>query len=277
MAELWMLARGEGPVIINVPHAGTFIPPTIVSRLTGVARLNPDADWHVEKLYRSVAAGFDATLMCATHSRIVVDLNRDPAGGALYPGASNTEICPLTTFHDEPIYQRGMNPDSATIDARIDDYWRPYHAQLRREIERIKSHCGYCILLDGHSIVSVAPRFFPGKLPDLNLGTADGASCDEELAETAFNVLSGVRGFSAVHNGRFKGGYITRHYGQPAAAVHALQLEMAQSCYMDENDAEEYQVTRAAPLIAVLQSLVQSLTSWPPAPHGLKFGEAAGK
>jgi N-formylglutamate deformylase len=205
--------------------------------------------------------------MCATHSRIVVDLNRNPAGDALYPGASNTEVCPTTTFHDEPIYLRNINPDATEVGARIDEYWVPYHAQLKREIERVKSHHGYCILLDGHSIMSVAPRFFPGKLPDLNLGTADRTSCDEGLAALAFNVLSDARGFSAVHNGRFKGGYITRHYGQPLADVHALQLEMTQSCYMDENSPEDYLVTRAARLIAVLQSLVQSLVSWRPAPR----------
>ncbi len=264
MADMWKLASRNGPVIINIPHAGTVIPTAIAARLTEVAHHNPDADWHVEKLYQSVASGFDATLMCAIHSRIVVDLNRDPDGGALYPGASNTEICPLTTFHDEPIYARGASPDAGEIDVRVDEFWRPYHAQLAMEIERIRSLHGYCILLDGHSIVSVAPRFFPGKLPDLNLGTAGGASCDAELAAAAFAVLSNARGFSAVHNGRFKGGYITRQYGQPAAAVHALQLEMAQSCYMDENDPGEYQVTRAAPLIGVLQSLVQGLTVWQP-------------
>ena len=277
MTDLWTLTRGEGPVIVNVPHAGTVIPAAISSRLTEAAHQNPDADWHVEKLYRSVAAGFSATLMCATHSRIVVDLNRDCAGGALYPGASNTEICPLTTFHDEPIYARDANPDATEIGTRVDEYWRPYHARLDLEIERIKAHYGYCILLDGHSIVSVAPRFFPGKLPDLNLGTADGASCDAELAAAAFAVLASARGFSAVHNGRFKGGYITRRYGQPADAVHALQLEMAQSCYMDENDPGEYHVTRAAPLIGVLQSLVQCLTVWQPAPRGSKFSETAEK
>ena len=267
MTDLWTLARGDGPVIINVPHAGTFIPAEILARLTKIACQNPDADWHVEKLYRSVATGFSATLMCATHSRIVVDLNRDSAGSALYPGASNTETCPLTTFHDAPIYRRGAAPVAAEIGKRIDQYWRPYHSRLGLEIERIKEHYGYCILLDGHSITSLVPRFFPGRLPDLNLGSADGTSCDADLAEAAFAVLSNARSFSAVHNGRFKGGYITRHYGQPAAAVHALQLEMAQSCYMDENDPGEYQVTRAALLIGVLQSLLQCLTSWRPTPR----------
>ena len=272
MSELWSLHRGGGPVIVNVPHAGTAIPGVIMERLTTAARRNPDADWHVDKLYRSAASAFDSTLMVATHSRIVVDLNRDPSGDALYPGASNTEICPLTTFDSEPIYRAGMEPGANDIEQRLAYYWQPYHLQLIAEIARVKSRHGYCVLLDGHSIVSVAPRFFPGRLPDFNLGTADDASCDATLANAAFAVLSGARKFSAVNNGRFKGGYITRHYGQPAMHVHALQLEMAQSCYMDENDPGEYSVVRAAPVLMVLQSLLEALTAWQP-----KFGEPLKK
>ena len=272
MSELWSLHRGDGPVIVNVPHAGTVIPGVIVERLTSTARQNPDADWHVDKLYRSAAMAYEATLMAATHSRIVVDLNRDPSGDALYPGASNTEICPFTTFDYEPIYHAGMEPDTNEIEARLTQYWQPYHSQLSAEIARVKSRHGYCVLLDGHSIVSVAPRFFPGRLPDLNLGTADGASCDARLANAAFAVLSDAGKFSAVHNGRFKGGYITRHYGQPALHVHALQLEMAQSCYMDENDPGEYSVVRAALVLVVLQSLLETLTAWRP-----EFGETPEK
>ena len=262
MPELWTLHRGNGPVIVNVPHAGTIFPAAINAGLTPAAQQNPDADWHVDKLYRSAAPAFDATLMCATHSRIVVDLNRDPSGDVLYPGASNTEICPLTTFANEPIYRAGHAPGAIDIEARVRQYWQPYHTQLGTEIERIKARHGYCVLLDAHSIVSVAPRFFPGRLPDFNLGTADGASCDPTLASAAYRVLSGARPFSAVHDGRFKGGYITRCHGRPAMNVHALQLEMAQCCYMDENEPGEYSVVRAAPVLMVLQSLLESLTLW---------------
>ncbi|MBL0124216.1 MAG: N-formylglutamate deformylase [Betaproteobacteria bacterium] len=263
MADLWKLIRGDSPVIVNVPHAGIELPAEWSTRITDAARRMPDTDWHVEKLYR-FAPLVEATLMWATYSRIVVDLNRDPSGVALYPGASNTEVCPASTFHDEPIYREGMAPGTTEIAERVAQYWQPYHVQLSAEIERIKARHGYCILLDAHSIVSEAPRFFSGRLPDLNLGTADGSSCDPALADAAFAVLTGARGFTAVHNGRFKGGYITRHHGRPVEGMHALQLEMAQSCYMDENHPAEYHPDRAAPLLNVLQMLIQTLLAWRP-------------
>ena len=261
-SELWSLDRRDGPIIVNVPHAGTELPDDIAEHLTEAALRVPDTDWHVEKLYASFAAELDVTLMWARHSRIVVDLNRDPAGSVLYSGASNTEICPIGTFHDAPIYLPGRAPGAAEIATRVQRYWLPYHAQLAAEIERIKQRHGYCILLDGHSIVGEAPRFFPGRLPDLNLGTADVTSCAPSLAAAAFAVLREARGFTAVHNGRFKGGYITRHFGRPGEGVHALQLEMAQSCYMDEHNPREFDSQRAASLTNILRRLLLTIRGW---------------
>jgi N-formylglutamate amidohydrolase len=275
MPELWSLMRRDGPVIVDVPHAGIGLPDAWAARLTAAALCLPDTDWHVEKIYASIAPQCEVTLMWATYSRFVVDLNRDPCGNALYPGASNTGICPISTFRDDPVYRSGMAPDATEVGRRVDQYWRPYQAQLAAEIERIKARHGYCILLDGHSIVSEVPRFFSGRLPDLNQGTADGASCAPALADAAFAVLDGAHGFTAVHNGRFKGGYITRHYGRPAEGVHALQLEMAQSCYMEERvypQPVEYDRERAAPLKNVLQSLIETLLAWRPG-----LGEPAKK
>jgi N-formylglutamate deformylase len=267
MAELWTLRPGDAPLIVNVPHAGVHIPDDIHARLTAVAKELPDTDWYVDRLYE-FAVDSGVTLMSATHSRIVVDLNRDPAGDALYPGASNTEICPTTTFHRQEIYLPGCAPNAAEIDARVKTYWQPYHRQLAAEVERIRNLHGYCMLLDGHSIVSVVPRFFDGRLPDFNLGTADGASCEEVLAARTFELLSAAPGFSSVHNGRFKGGYITRHYGKPEKNVHALQLEMAQCAYMCETLSETRPVPfdpqAAARLTSVLQQLVESLLQWRP-------------
>lgn len=267
MSALWTLVEGNAPVIVNVPHAGTFIPDDIRGRLTPAALAVPDTDWHVDRLYADLVKGRDITLMSATHSRIVVDLNRDPAGGALYPGASNTEICPSSTFHDEPMYREGQAPSMDEVTARVDQYWRPYQARLAAEIYRVRQRHGYCVLLDGHSIVSVAPRFFAGRLPDLNLGTADGRSCDAGLAAAAFAVLDSASGFTAVHNGRFKGGHITRHYGRPEAHVHALQLEMAQDCYMDEAKPGTFDADRARPLQEVLRGVLDDLLRWKPAPQ----------
>ncbi len=263
-SPLWDLHEGSAPLLVNVPHAGTFLPDDIRGMLTPAGLAVPDTDWYVDRLYVELLNGLDVTLMTATHSRIVVDLNRDPEGHALYPGASNTEICPLTTFHDEPLYRDGAAPDDAEVKQRVARYWQPYQDRLAVEIERIRARHGYCILLDGHSIVSEAPRFFAGRLPDLNLGTADGASCDAGLADTAFAGLAAASGFTAVHNGRFKGGYITRHHGRPRNRVHALQLEMAQACYMDEAAPTRYDAARAGPLKQVLLALVQRLLRWKP-------------
>ncbi len=264
---LWQVDHSSGvsvPLIVNVPHAGVYLPPSIAQSLTAAGLRVPDTDWHVDKLYDFVPS-MGATLMVATHSRIVVDLNRDHLGAEMYPGVSNTEICPTSTFHDEPVYVAGMAPDAAVVASRIEHYWLPYHAQLAAEIARINARHGFCVVFDGHSIVSEAPRFFAGRLPDLNLGTADGRSCALSLAQTAFASLTGAAGFTAVHNGRFKGGYITRHYGNPGNSVHALQLEMAQCCYMDEAEPHTYAERRAAPLKVVLKQLLGKLLDWRPA------------
>jgi N-formylglutamate amidohydrolase len=258
------LARGDSPLVVDVPHGGTFVPPAIVARLTRAARSVPDTDWHVEKLF-AFARESGATLVVATHSRYVVDLNRDPSGAALYPGADNTELCPTRTFADEPIYENGGSPDAAQVAARRDEYFAPYHALLAAEIERVRLRHGYAIVLDGHSIRSRVPRFFAGRLPDLNLGTADGASCAPNVQSCAALVLAGAADFSSVVNGRFKGGYITRRYGAPVRGVHAVQLETAQACYMDEAPPYPWQPARAAALEALLRKLVAALVAVRPA------------
>lgn len=263
IANLFTVVPGHTPLLVNVPHAGTGLSPGLAARLTPAARRLADTDWHVEKLY-SFVTGLGAGLMVATQSRYVVDLNRDPSGRALYPGADNTELCPTGGFDGAPLYLDGAAPDAAEVTQRAEQYWRPYHDRLATELAAIKARHGYAILLDGHSIVSEAPRFFQGKLPDLNLGTNEGRSCDPALAAQAYGVLSTAPGFTHIHNGRFKGGYITRQYGRPAENMHALQLEMAQSCYMDEANLEHWDAQRAAPLVAVLQRLTETLLRWQP-------------
>jgi N-formylglutamate deformylase len=258
--NLCAIERGDSPLVIDVPHAGTQVPPAIAARLTPAARAVPDTDWHVEKLL-AFACRAGATLVVATHSRYVVDLNRDPNGAVLYPGADNTELCPTRTFTDEPIYIPGGAPDAAEVAARRSAYFDPYHQQLAAEIDRVRLQHGYAILLDGHSIRSRVARFFAGRLPDLNLGTADGASCAPSVQQAAALVLAGATEFSSVVNGRFKGGHVTRHYGSPAHSVHALQLEIAQSCYMDEAPPYPWDAARAGALAAVLERLVGVLSA----------------
>jgi N-formylglutamate amidohydrolase len=256
---LFELIGGDAPLVVNVPHAGTLIPPALVQGLTPAAIGTPDTDWHVDRLYREACAARGITLLVATHSRIVVDLKRDPSGAALYPGAWNTEICPLSTFAGEPHYRPGCEPAPEEIAARVDAYWRPYHARLHAEVERMRARHGSCALLDAHSIASVVPRLFAGRLPDLNLGTADGASCAAPLAAAAMDVLHAAHGFSAVHDGRFKGGYITRHYGRPAHGVHALQLETAQCAYLDESRPRAFDAARASAFMRLIERLLDAL------------------
>ncbi len=256
--KLCAIERGDTPLVVDVPHAGTHVPPAIAARLTPAARMVPDTDWHVEKLF-AVARAAGTTLLVATHSRYVVDLNRDPSGAALYPGADNTELCPTRTFAGEPIYAAGDAPDAAEVAARRNEYFDPYHKLLAAEIERVRTQHGHAILLDGHSIRSRVPRFFAGRLPDLNLGTADGASCAPSVQQAAALVLAGTTEFSAIVNGRFKGGYVTRHYGAPAHGVHALQLEIAQACYMDESPPYRWNAVQAKALTSVLERLVDAL------------------
>jgi N-formylglutamate amidohydrolase len=256
-----VLVEGNAPLVIDVPHAGTHLPPDLARRLTPIARTVPDTDWHVEKLF-AFARDVGASLLVATHSRYAVDLNRDPTGAALYPGADNTELCPTRTFGNEALYADGSGPDAGEIASRRTEYYDPYHALLAAEIARVRALHGHVILLDGHSIRGVVPRFFAGRLPDLNLGTADGASCAPSVQAAAAAVLAGAPGFTSVINGRFKGGYVTRHYGDPLRGVHALQLEIAQACYMDEAPPFPWDPVRAAPLGDVLRRLVDALLAW---------------
>ena len=260
---LWQIARGDAPLIVSVPHSGRHVPDAIALRLSPPARRVPDTDWHVDKLYRFVAAT-GATLIAATHSRYVVDLNRDPSGTALYPGADNTELCPTRTFAGEPVYAPAEEPGEAEIGARRATFFDAYHALLAGETARVRERHGFAVLLDGHSIASRVPRFFAGRLPDLNLGTNDGASCEPSVQALATDVIATASGFTHVVNGRFKGGYITRRYGRPAHGVHALQLEMAQAGYMDEADPESFDAARAAPLARVLERLAIVLSEWRP-------------
>lgn len=263
-APLFSLTPGRTPLLIDVPHAGLGLSPGLEARLTEGGRRLTDTDWHVEKLY-AFAAEHGAGLMVATHSRYVVDLNRDPAGKALYPGADNTEICPTRGFDNAPLYRDGETPDAAEVAQRVDGYWRPYHERLAAELAAIHARHGYAILLDGHSIAAEVPRFFEGRLPDLNLGSNDGRSCAPELGKLAYGILSASDRFSHIYNGRFKGGYITRQYGRPDEGYHALQLEMARDCYMDEGNLPHWDAGKAAPLVGLLKRLVDGLLSWRPA------------
>ncbi len=225
--------QGTKPLLISMPHVGTFVPPALAARLTEEAQQVPDTDWHLEQLY-NFADELGASVLVATHSRYVIDLNRPPDGASLYPGQSVTGLCPVDTFDNTPLYAKGDVPDEVEIAERRDAIWHPYHAKLTEELGRLRTAHGVAMLWDAHSIRSVIPRFFDGVLPDLNLGTAKGASCNPELAQTLLEIASTAPGYTGVLNGRFTGGYITRHHGVPEKNIHAVQLEMTQRTYMQE-------------------------------------------
>lgn len=249
------LHTGSLPLLISMPHVGTEIPSALHAAFRDEALRVPDTDWFVDRLY--AAAGVrGASLLRARYSRYVIDLNRAPDSAPLYPGASNTELCPTTGFDDAPLYRDGAAPDAAEIDRRRRAYWQPYHDALANELARLRAQHGYAILFDAHSIRSQVPRFFSGRLPDINYGTADGASCARAMQDSVWAV--DTQPYTKIINGRFKGGYITRHYGNPEQGIHALQLELSQITYMDE-DRFLWDDARAAGVIPVLMRVIDSL------------------
>ena len=259
--ELFHFTPGRTPLLIDVPHAGTHLPDELATRMTARARSLPDTDWHVDRLY-GFAPALGAGLLVATHSRYVVDLNRAPENTALYPGADNTGVCPSTDFEHHLLYADGEAPGTDEITARLAQYWQPYHDRLAAEIAALTERFGIAVVLDGHSIKSVLPRFFEGILPDLNLGTAEGRSADSGLYESLFGLLDRADGFDAVCDGRFTGGHITLHYGKPEKGVHVVQLELAQAAYLDEAAPARFDAERAAALVAVLKRVVADLLDW---------------
>ncbi|MDR0216589.1 MAG: N-formylglutamate deformylase [Comamonas sp.] len=254
--------QGTAPLLISRPHTGTHVPADIAAKLTPEGREVHDTDWHMPALY-DFAKVLGASILAATHSRYVIDLNRPPDGASLYPGQSVTGLCPVDTFDDTPLYaSKADEPDDAEIARRREAWWQPYHGQLRAELDRIKSVHGTAMLWDAHSIRSVLPRFFEGKLPDLNLGTADGKSCDPALAQQLLDIARQAPEHTSVLNGRFKGGYITRNYGQPEQGFHAVQLEMTQSSYMQEHMPFDYLPEVAARIQPTMQRMLQAMLAF---------------
>lgn len=237
MTETFKLHRGTAPLLVSLPHDGSLIPDDIATRMTDAARRSPDTDWHVGRLY-AFARELGASILRPQFSRYVVDLNRPSDGHALYPGRSETGLVPTVMFDGEPIYRDGQAPEAAEVAERVEQYWKPYHAALAGELERLRASHGRAVLWEGHSIRSVVPMLFDGRLPDMNLGTAGGASCSADLREALRDTLAAQESYTYVVDARFKGGYITRHYGDPERGVDAVQLEMAQATYMDEHSFE---------------------------------------
>jgi N-formylglutamate deformylase len=232
------LQRGRVPLLISLPHDGSFIPDAIAARMLPTARRSPDTDWHVGRLYEPLAHALGASLLKPSASRYVIDLNRPADGHALYPGQRETGLVSTIGFDGEPLYLDGETPDGAEVQQRINDFWQPYHQALSKELADLCAEHGRAVLWEGHSIRSRVPMLFEGQLPDFNLGTASGTSCGAAMQSGLQDCLESQSRFSFAVNGRFKGGYITRNYGNPAAGVQAVQLELAQVNYMDEETFE---------------------------------------
>ena len=246
------VTRGDGPLVLSMPHGGRTIPPEFAGRMTDVARGVPDTDWWIERLY-DFGTGLNASVVRTDISRYVIDVNRDPSGKSLYPGQANTALCPLETFEGEPLYRTGAEPDANEIAARRQAYFEPYHKMLREVLDRARAKHGYALLYDCHSIRSVIPRLFAGRLPVFNIGVNGGRSCAPPLARAVSAACGADPDYDFVVDGRFKGGWITRHYGNPEGGVHALQMELAQRAYMMETPPWTYDEAKAERLQKVLR------------------------
>lgn len=254
-SDTFTLHRGTAPLLLSLPHDGSAIPDDLKARMTPDARTAPDTDWHVSRLY-DFARQLGASILVPKYSRYVIDLNRGEDDTSLYPGQNTTGLVPLVRFTGEPVYRAGAEPDADEVAMRIERYWRAYHRALRNELDRLRAAHGRVSLWEGHSIRgSGLPFLFEGRLPDLNLGTAAGTSCSPALQARLEAELSAQTDYDWVANGRFKGGHITRHYGAPAEGIEAVQLELSQRTYMDE-DSFAYDASRASRLQPLLRRLL---------------------
>jgi N-formylglutamate deformylase len=257
VTEVFKLRRGATPLLISIPHDGRALAPGMAERMTVIGRALPDTDWHVRRLYE-FASELGAGVIAANYSRYVVDLNRPANDTTLYPGQLTTGLCPLQTFGGDPIYAPGESVTPAEQSNRIRQYWRPYHDALARELVHLVGQFGYALLWDAHSIPGEVPLLFDGALPDLNIGTNGGASCSPAF-EAAIAAAAGQSPYTSVVNGRFRGGYITRRYGRPAAGIHAVQLELSQRNYMDET-SRDYLPERAGKLSDAIRNMLTTFT-----------------
>ncbi|KIC12699.1 N-formylglutamate amidohydrolase [Leisingera sp. ANG-M1] len=257
------VTQGSSPLVLGLPHTGTDVPPEIWECLNETGQALADTDWHIHDLYSGLVE--EVTTVRTPIHRYVIDVNRDPAGISLYPGQNTTTLVPLTDFDGQGIWREGQEPDEAEITRRREAYHAPYHAALEAELERVKAIHGFAILYDCHSIRGDIPFLFEGRLPDFNTGTNLGTTCDPAIEAMTVAHCAAAEGYSSVLNGRFKGGWTTRHYGRPAEGLHAIQMELAQATYCQESPPWNYLPERADKLRAHLTRILTDLKNWRPA------------
>ncbi|WP_062379324.1 N-formylglutamate deformylase [Pseudomonas abietaniphila] len=260
MDKVLSFTRGRVPLLISMPHPGLNLTPTVREGLVDEAVSLPDTDWHIPRLY-DFAHDLGASVLTAEYSRFVIDLNRPSDDKPLYAGAT-TGLYPSTLFEGDPLFKEGKTPSQEERATYLEQIWTPYHDTLRNELERLRDEFGYALLFDAHSIRGHIPHLFEGRLPDFNLGTFNGASCDASLAHRLEATCAAAKRYSHVLNGRFKGGHITRHYGNPAEHIHAVQLELTQSTYMEEFVPFHYRPDLAEPTREVLKALLGGMIAW---------------
>lgn len=260
MSDTFKFTRGQVPLLISMPHPGTRLTRAVEQGLVPAGQALADTDWHIPRLY-AMAEELGASRLEAVYSRYVIDLNRPDDDVPLYSSAT-TGLFPDVLFDGSPLFRDGLAPDAAARQQALEEIWRPYHQTLVAELQRLRETFGYALLWDAHSICSRIPRLFDGQLPDLNFGTFDGASCAPELTSRLQAVAGGQQRLTHVFNGRFKGGFITRHYGAPDQHIHAVQLELAQCTYMDEAPPFGYREDRATPTQDVLRQLLEAALVW---------------
>lgn len=259
MSEAYRFTRGTIPLLVSSPHSGTEVPPHILARFSREARTLPDTDWHIPQLYEFTAE-LGASQIEAVFSRYIIDLNRPPDNESLYPGKPATGLCPVEMFDGAPLYIEGREPGSEEIDRRRTEIWQPYHDRIAEELQRLKAEHGYALLYDCHSIRSLIPRLFAGRLPTLNLGTYHGESCAAEIAKE-IEAMIGASEYSGVVNGRFVGGHITRSHGNPAENIHAVQMELTKADYMNEDYPYAYESALAGQLQPTLRSVIEAFVA----------------
>ncbi|MEF2070131.1 N-formylglutamate deformylase [Consotaella aegiceratis] len=253
------VSRGESCLVLALPHTGTWLPPDVHGALDERGQRLTDTDWHLDRLYADLVP--DATVVSASFHRYLIDANRDPSGRSLYPGQNTTGLCPVTDFDGRPIYREGQDPTPQDIQARLEGFHAPYHAALEAELARVKARHGVAVLYDCHSIRSRIPYLFDGILPDFNIGTNDGASCAPALEEAVASICARAEGYSSVVNGRFKGGWTTRHYGKPEDGIHAVQMELAQSTHLAAEELPfAYDGEKAERLRVHLKAILEALS-----------------
>ncbi len=255
--NVFSVLEGNGPIILAQPHGGTYVPTELLARFNHRGKERVDTDWHITKLYAALPGEF--TVVQSHIHRYVIDANRDPGDISLYPGQNTTSLCPLSDFDGNPIYRQGEQPTADEIEYRRSMYHAPYHEALSQQIDRLKQKYKTIVVYDCHSIRSTIPFLFEGTLPDFNIGTHDGHSCSQEIQDSVERKCTDAKGYTFIINGRFKGGWTTRHYGQPEQGIHAMQMELAQSTYMQEKSPWDYDERKAKKLRKHLAEILREL------------------